>query len=180
MNGLESAAADRDEALLISLPDAAQAADFHLQVSGFQTAEFGYAKARRIQEFDHGFIAQTRSGVDIGLGEEAVYLLHAKEFRERLTEFRRLDIDGRVFVNDPFGKSETEEVTNGYQVAGDGTAIQLAKIESAKEVHDLTALNLAGLEFLLRRKGRKFLHVPTVGLNGVRREPLFDSQIVQE
>ncbi len=180
LNRFEGAATDGHEAFFITLPDAPQAANFHLQVGRFQSAELGYSQAGRIQQFDHGFIAQAGGGIDVRLGEQAVHFLYCKEFGQSLAEFRSLDIDCRVLVDESLGKSEAEKVANSDQMTGYRAAVQLAKIEGAQEVHDVPAFDLVCCEFLLGGELGKLCHVAAVGLDGIRREPFFDSQVVQE
>src|SRR5215469_7154119 len=170
--------ADGDETLFVAFPDAAEAANFHLEVGDPQAAEFGDAQTGGIKKLDQGFVAEPDRRGDVRLIKQAINFDDAEKLRQSLAEFWGLDGGARILLDVFLEQAEPEEMTDGDQIAGDGAAVHAGLEKVGQEFHDIAASDLAGEgNAALLLKFNEAAHVALIGEQRVLREAFFDAEV---
>src|SRR6267143_520296 len=172
--------ANGNNAFLVAFADAANTADFGIEIRDAQPSELRYTQAGRVQNLKHGALPQAERSLDIGLAQHALDFLEAEIARQGTPDLRRFEVHGRIFRNQVLDLGETEKVTQGDQLPGHGLALQLLPVEPREEIDEIVARDGLEAELALTRKFIEFYEVATICGYGVRREPLLHPHVGQE
>src|SRR5467141_211447 len=172
--------ANRNNAFLVALADAANTADLGIEIGDAQPSELRYTQAGRVQNLEHGAVPQAERSLRIGLAEHALDFLEAEIARQGTSDLRRFEVHGRIFRNQVLDLGETEKVTQGDQVPSHGLALQLLPVEPREEIDEIVAGDGLEAEFALAGKFIEFYEIATIRGYGVGRQPLLHPHVGQE
>ena len=96
LDGLDGLASDGHQALLISLADAADAADAHIDIGNAEIQQFRNAQSRGIQDLQHGPVPQPDRSREVRGLQQLVNFLDPQIRRQAAADFRRLQVLRRV------------------------------------------------------------------------------------
>src|SRR5579883_3351581 len=170
----------RHNPLLIALAYAANAADFRIEVRRSQMDQLGNAQARRIQHLEHGSVAQAERRLVVRLLQQAINVLQAQIAGERPPDFGRFEVQGRIALDHLLNLEEAKEVAQRDQVARHGFAFQVLPVKAREKLHKRVAINAVQFQLAPAHKSFEFAQIAPVRRNGIRREALFDSRVIQE
>ncbi len=128
-----------------------------MHVRNAQVAKLGYAQACGIHQLDHCFVANPGRRAGIRLAQKAIHFLHAKEIRQTLAKFRRLNVFRGIGRDKTLHHREPVEMANGNKVSRHRPAVEMLAIQRAKKINNVAPGHVIRAQFAFARKGRKFL-----------------------
>ena len=169
--------ADGNDAFLITLANAADAAGGTIDVHDAKADEFGDAEAGGIENFEHGAIPEAERRLFIGAGKDFFHFFKAQIARKRAPDFGRLQVEGGIFGDEFLDLGVTEEIAQSDEMASDGAALELLAIEASEEIDEIVAANRFESEFAFLAELVEFEEVAAVGGDGVGRKALFHANM---
>ena len=170
--------ADGHQPLLVALAHHAQAALAEEEVLQAQPRELRHAQPARVEELQHGAVAQPLGGGGVDGGDDAVDLLHGEHVGELAPRLGRRDELGGRRVDALLEQHEVEEAAHAAQLPRLRALVAPALVEPLEIALDHLALDLARRHVpLSEHEVGELRQVAHVGLHGVVGEPLFEADI---
>jgi hypothetical protein len=119
LDARERRLADRHQALARTLAEHHQHAAVQVHLLKTQADQLAHPQPARVQQLQHGGVAQRLGRVAGRRGQQALDVGFAKRLRQRPTKARRVDAGGRVFLRQPFAHEIAVKPAHGRQAPGE-------------------------------------------------------------
>src|SRR5258708_2456130 len=181
LDGLDGLASDGHQAFLVSLADASNAADAHVNFRNAEIKQFGNAQSRGIKDLQHGTIPQSIRSRKVWSLKQLVNFIHSEIRRQAAPDFRRLQVFGWVRVNHAFHHREFIYSPERNQIPRHGPAVQLFFVQAGKKINNVFPGGVFHPKFLsLPEKFRESPEVAPIGENRILREASFHAHVAQK
>ena len=171
--------ANRDQPFLVALADAGQVVLVEMQIGGADADQLRDAHARRVQQFDHGAVAQPARRRDIRCGDERVDLLDGEEPGQRRPGGRPAEIVGRALIQAAIEHEKAVVAPDRGDRSRDGPRREPARHALADERFEGLTVERLGVALRRRRKRGQRPQIARVALQGMAGEPAFDTQVIE-
>src|SRR5216683_2937275 len=180
-DGLNGLASDGHQALLLSLADATNAANTHVDVRNAKIKQFGNAQSGGIEDLQHGTVPQSIRSRKVWRLKQLVNFIHSEIRRQAAPDFRRLQVFGRVLVDRPLHHPELIYSPERNQIPRHGPAVQLFFVQAGKKINNVFPGGVFHPKFLpLPQKFGESPEVAPIGENRILREATFHAHVAQK
>src|SRR5579863_5827440 len=180
-DGFDRFAADGHEPFLVSLADAAHAADAHVDVGDTQIQQFRNAQPSGIQNLEHRAVPQADRRGEVGGLKQLVNFVDAQIGRQAVADLRRLEILRWVQRDQLFLHAEFIEAAYGNEEARHRAAVQFFLVQAGEKVDHVLAVHvLEPLLVPLFEKRGESSQVPPIGQDRVLSQAALDAHVTQK